>query len=77
MTGTVEPVIFSMISRVELMRPPGVLISINTAWSWLRCASSIAREMYSALMGWIVSSTTTFKISAEAGEREDRGESEC
>ena len=30
-TGTVEVEIFSMISRVELTIPPGVLISIKTA----------------------------------------------
>ncbi len=30
-TGTGEAVIFSMIWRVESTRPPGVLISINTA----------------------------------------------
>ena len=35
----------------------------------MRCASSMAREMYSALIGWIVSSTTILTISAEAGER--------
>src|SRR5579863_10055841 len=56
-----------MIALVELSSPPGVLISINTAWSLLRWASSIARVMYSALMGWIVSFTTTFRIWAEAG----------
>jgi hypothetical protein len=56
----------SMISRVELTSPPGVFISINTASAWVRVACSIAREMYSALMGWIVSFTTTFTISADA-----------
>jgi len=51
MTGTEDAVIFSMITLVELSRPPGVLISINIALSLVRCAWSMAREMYSALMG--------------------------
>src|ERR1017187_497987 len=67
MTGTEDAEIFSIISRVELTRPPGVLISISTAWSLRRRASSMARAMYSALMGWIVSLTTTFIISADTG----------
>ncbi len=50
-TGTLELVIFSMISRVELSRPPGVFISINTACAPVRAALSMAREMYSALIG--------------------------
>src|SRR5579864_5460702 len=67
MTGTGEPEILSMISRVELTRPPGVFISINMAWSLRRWASSIAREMYSALMGWMVSLTVILRISADTG----------
>jgi hypothetical protein len=50
-TGTDELEIFSMISRVELTIPPGVFISINTALQWRRAASSIARSMYSRLIG--------------------------
>ena len=40
MTGTGEATIFSMISRVESTSPPGVFISIRTAWSWLAAADS-------------------------------------
>src|SRR5579859_6421780 len=66
-TGTADVVMCSMICRVESTRPPGVFSSINTASSWRRLASAMARAMYSSLMGWMVSSTTIFKISAEAG----------
>src|SRR5882762_9149213 len=56
-----------MMSRVELTRPPGVLISISTAWAFLVCASARARLMYSSVMGWIVSFRTIFSTSADEG----------
>src|SRR5271166_2909524 len=65
MTGTGEATIFSMISRVESTKPPGVLISITTASSLLAAAESSARPMYSAVTGWIASSTVMRKTSAE------------
>src|SRR5216684_4414098 len=68
-TGTWDPVIFSMILRVESTSPPGVLISINKAWSLRRWASSMARAMYSSVMGWMVSLITTLSTSAEAAEQ--------
>src|SRR5882762_4493579 len=67
MTGTGEAVIFSMMSRVELTRPPGVLVSISTAWAFLACASAMARPMYSSVVGWIVSFRTIFSTSADEG----------
>src|SRR6266849_198471 len=73
-TGTGDAMIFSMMSRVESTNPPGVLISISTAWSWLAAADWRARSMYSAVMGWMASLTTILRTSAEAEEdsREDR-----
>src|SRR5882724_6229917 len=73
-TGTGEAMIFSMMSRVESTNPPGVLISISTAWLWLAAADWRARSMYSAVMGWMASLTTILRTSAEAEEdsREDR-----
>src|SRR6266478_56130 len=67
-TGTGDAMIFSMMSRVESTSPPGVLISISTAWSWLAAADWRARSMYSAVMGWIASLTTILRTSAEAEE---------
>src|SRR5271165_2006529 len=66
MTGTGDDVIFSMMSRVELTRPPGVFISMSRAWALRRWASSMARAMYSALMGWMVSSTLMVRAWAWA-----------
>ena len=57
MTGTGEARIFSMIARVESSSPPGVCSSISTASALVWRACSMARSMYSALMGWMVSST--------------------
>ena len=37
-TGTFDPVIFATISRVESSNPPGVEISINTAFAFV-CAA--------------------------------------
>src|SRR2546425_2109795 len=73
-TGTGDAMIFSMMSRVESTNPPGVLISISTAWSWLAAADCRARSMYSAVMGWMASLTTILRTSAEAEDdsREDR-----
>src|SRR5882724_2145038 len=71
-TGTGEAMIFSMMSRVESTNPPGVLISISTAWLWLAAADWRARSMYSAVMGWMASLTTILRTSAEV--KEDRRE---
>src|ERR1022692_2322732 len=65
MTGTGEATIFSMMSRVESTRPPGVLISIRTAWSWFAAATASARPIYSAVTGWMASFTAMRKTSAE------------
>src|SRR5712692_9978656 len=71
-TGTGDAMIFSMMSRVESTNPPGVLISISTAWSWLAAADWRARSMYSAVMEWIASLTTILRTSAEAEEHNRR-----
>ena len=65
MTGTGEDSIFSMILRVESSNPPGVFISISTAWSWFAAAASKARPRYSTVTGWMTSLTSTFSTSAE------------
>src|ERR1035438_243792 len=73
MTGTGEASIFSMISRVESTRPPGVLISMRTALSWWAAASSRARAMYSTVTGWMASSREMRRTSAEESlEKMDR-----
>src|ERR1700676_3470378 len=63
--GMGEDRIFSMMSRVDSSKPPGVLISISKAWALLRSASAMARPMYSSVIGWIESFTTIFNPSAE------------
>ena len=55
-TGTGDASIFAMIERVESTRPPGVRNSISTASALVCRACSMARPMYSSLMGWMVSS---------------------
>src|SRR5580693_5896656 len=65
MTGTGEATIFSMISRVDSTRPPGVLISMRTAWSLFLSAAARARATYSAVTGWMASSSWIFRTSAE------------
>src|ERR1700758_3296164 len=64
MTGTGESTIFSMISRVDSTRPPGVLISISRTWAFFALASARARPMYSSVMGWMVSLRTILRTSA-------------
>src|SRR5260370_34313057 len=66
MTGTREDRILEMISRIEDPRPPGVYNSSSTASSPLFWAESIARETYSSVLGWMASSSTTFKTSGLA-----------
>src|SRR3954454_15349035 len=67
MTGTGEARIFSMIFRMDESRPPGVRRSIRTALALVVFASVRPRSMYSAVMGWMASSTVILRTSAKEG----------
>ena len=53
-----------MMSRVEVTRPPGVLISMSKASAWRFWASVSARPTNSSVIGWIASLMTIFRTSA-------------
>jgi hypothetical protein len=57
--------IFSMICRMELSSPPGVLMLMRTSAAPSRSALSIVRTMYSAVTGWMGASTVIFRIAAD------------
>ena len=69
-TGTGDASILAMIERVESTSPPGVRNSISTASALVWRACSMARPMYSSLIGWMVSSTrilTTLLADGQSG----------
>jgi hypothetical protein len=49
--GVFELKIFSIISLIEVSRPPGVLRSMISKWAFSFSALSIAFRMYSEVMG--------------------------
>jgi len=68
MTGTGDATIFSTVSRIASIRPPGVLRRSKMASAFSRLAWSMARETISTVTGWTMPFTSTAMTFGDASD---------